>query len=307
MKVGRHLAKVKAALAAADKERECRAGRERDAADLAFALCRSCWRNRSPTSRRSSPAGNAPRNDLQPPALSRWARAAPPWLSCCATCCPAARSMLPPAPTAQPMPASPRPRQGRAVRCSPPDRRPVRQRHPDPRVAPRLGDKTTSRPPWPWPRMALPSCRSWAAIMAPTIWRGPSRPRSGSRLVTTAGDNRFGLALDAPPPGWTLANPEHAKQVMARLLEGERVRLAATAGDLGWLRGSDLPTSAKARLNCWSPLRRRRARPCAWSTIRPCWRWASAPRRAPRPKARAACRGILAELAASQRRLRGLA
>ena len=29
--------------------------------------------------------------------------------------------------------------------------------------------------------------------------------------VTTAGDNRFGVALDAPPPGWTLANPERCQ------------------------------------------------------------------------------------------------
>src|SRR3546814_9803887 len=29
--------------------------------------------------------------------------------------------------------------------------------------------------------------------------------------VTTAGDRRFGIALDAPPAGWRLANPEHYK------------------------------------------------------------------------------------------------
>ena len=36
-----------------------------------------------------------------------------------------------------------------------------------------------------------------------------------SAAVTTAGDARFGLALDAPPAGWTLANPADAKAVMA--------------------------------------------------------------------------------------------
>ena len=30
----------------------------------------------------------------------------------------------------------------------------------------------------------------------------------GHAAITTAGDSRFGVALDAPPPGWTLANPE---------------------------------------------------------------------------------------------------
>ena len=29
----------------------------------------------------------------------------------------------------------------------------------------------------------------------------------GHAAITTAGDNRFGIALDAPPEGWTLANP----------------------------------------------------------------------------------------------------
>ena len=66
--------------------------------------------------------------------------------------------------------------------------------------------------------------------------------------VTTAGDNRFGLALDAPPAGWTLANPEHAKPFMARLLEGERVRLEVEAGDPTWLRSADLPLSDDAGL-----------------------------------------------------------
>ncbi|MEK0081569.1 precorrin-3B C(17)-methyltransferase [Benzoatithermus flavus] len=64
--------------------------------------------------------------------------------------------------------------------------------------------------------------------------------------VTTAGDNRFDLALDAPPSGWTLANPEHAKEVMARLLEGEPVRLTVEAGDAAWLKQSTLPFAAEA-------------------------------------------------------------
>ena len=38
--------------------------------------------------------------------------------------------------------------------------------------------------------------------------------------ITTAGDNRFGVALDAPPAGWTLANPDDAKPVMARSSRG---------------------------------------------------------------------------------------
>ena len=56
--------------------------------------------------------------------------------------------------------------------------------------------------------------------------------------ITTAGDTRLGLALDDPPPGWTLANPEAAKPIMAALLAGEPVALAAQAGDPGWLNDS---------------------------------------------------------------------
>ncbi|MDJ0969725.1 MAG: precorrin-3B C(17)-methyltransferase, partial [Kiloniellales bacterium] len=43
--------------------------------------------------------------------------------------------------------------------------------------------------------------------------------------VTTAGDRRFGIALDAPPAGWVLANPEDCKAFVAALLDGARVRL----------------------------------------------------------------------------------
>lgn len=56
--------------------------------------------------------------------------------------------------------------------------------------------------------------------------------------VTTAGDRRFGVALDAPPPGWRLANPEHYKGFAAALLAGRRVRLEGAAP---WLSESNLP------------------------------------------------------------------
>ena len=60
----------------------------------------------------------------------------------------------------------------------------------------------------------------------------------GRAAITTAGDNRFGVALDAPPPGWTLANPENAKRVMAALLGGARARLE---GNADWLSSSRVP------------------------------------------------------------------
>lgn len=59
--------------------------------------------------------------------------------------------------------------------------------------------------------------------------------------VTTASDRRFAVALDAPPPGWRLANPEHYKDFAASLLGGKGLRLE---GDAPWLRDSGLPFAA---------------------------------------------------------------
>lgn len=56
--------------------------------------------------------------------------------------------------------------------------------------------------------------------------------------ITTGGDVRFGVALDAPPQGWVLANPEHAKDVMASLLAGAHARII---GDAPWVEQSRLP------------------------------------------------------------------
>jgi len=67
----------------------------------------------------------------------------------------------------------------------------------------------------------------------------------GSAALTTAGDLRFGVALDAPPPGWRLANPEDHKAFAAALLAGAAVRLD---GDLPWLAASDLPLADDAPL-----------------------------------------------------------
>jgi len=48
----------------------------------------------------------------------------------------------------------------------------------------------------------------------------------GVAAVTTAGDVALGVALDEPPAGWRLANPEDAKSVMAALLSGEGARIS---------------------------------------------------------------------------------
>ncbi len=56
----------------------------------------------------------------------------------------------------------------------------------------------------------------------------------GSAAITTAGDLGLGLALDEPPEGWTVANPEIAKTLAATLLAGDAVRLIIEAGDDPW-------------------------------------------------------------------------
>ena len=67
----------------------------------------------------------------------------------------------------------------------------------------------------------------------------------GRAALTTAGDRRFGVALDAPPEGWALANPEHHKSFVAALLDGARVRVPP---GVAWLEESDLPVDAAGAL-----------------------------------------------------------
>ncbi|MFQ6017687.1 MAG: precorrin-3B C(17)-methyltransferase [Kiloniellaceae bacterium] len=66
-----------------------------------------------------------------------------------------------------------------------------------------------------------------------------------SAAVTTAGDLRFGVALDDPPPGWRLANRADHKAFAGNLLAGARVRLE---GEAAWLRDSRLPFAADGDL-----------------------------------------------------------
>ena len=71
--------------------------------------------------------------------------------------------------------------------------------------------------------------------------------------VTTAGDLVLGLALDEPPPGWTLADPGGAKAVAARLLDGAGARVVADPGlDTDWPalpQGDDLLVRLTTRRN----------------------------------------------------------
>ena len=65
----------------------------------------------------------------------------------------------------------------------------------------------------------------------------------GHAAITTAGDLRFGVALDEPPPEFILDNPSDAKGFTARLLAGEAVYIE---GEAPWLQ--QLPQSPDAEL-----------------------------------------------------------
>lgn len=62
----------------------------------------------------------------------------------------------------------------------------------------------------------------------------------GTPAVTTAGETTYGVALDEPPVGWVVANPERAKDVMADLLAGKPPALIIEAGAPDWM--TNLPT-----------------------------------------------------------------
>ncbi|MGJ5672757.1 MAG: precorrin-3B C(17)-methyltransferase [Nostochopsis sp.] len=61
--------------------------------------------------------------------------------------------------------------------------------------------------------------------------------------ITTTGDIRFGIALEDPPTGYRLSNPEYAKTFMSDLLAGQSVRLE---GNAAWLKNSSLPIDQNA-------------------------------------------------------------
>lgn len=67
----------------------------------------------------------------------------------------------------------------------------------------------------------------------------------GHAAVTTAGDTALGIALDAPPKGWRIANPQDAKPVMAELLSGASVHIE---GEADWLKQASLPQSDDAAI-----------------------------------------------------------
>ncbi len=92
-------------------------------------------------------------------------------------------------------------------------------------VAPLLMDKTTEPP--------VVSVSDDGGVVVPLLGghRGANRLAAtianglgAVSAVTTAGDVAMGVALDAPPAGYRLANPADAKTAMAAMLAGEGVK-----------------------------------------------------------------------------------
>ena len=117
-------------------------------------------------------------------------------------------------------------------------------------VAPVLADKRSEPP--------LVSVSDDGRVVVPLLGghRGANRlareiadALGGAAAVTTAGDVALGVALDEPPAGWRLANPEAAKGVMAALLAGGGATVCGDeAGRAGWLDG--LPEGSQVVLRC---------------------------------------------------------
>ena len=71
----------------------------------------------------------------------------------------------------------------------------------------------------------------------------------GTAAITTAGDLRLGLALDEPPLGWHIANPERIKPVAAALLAGRPAALIEEAGGAEWLCAGSIEWAEKSDLS----------------------------------------------------------
>ena len=83
---------------------------------------------------------------------------------------------------------------------------------------------------------------------ANAIARALADALGGVAAITTAGDLRLGLALDEPPTGWTIANPERIKPIAAALIAGKPVALHDELGCADWLRAGSIAWADDAEL-----------------------------------------------------------
>ncbi|SDF70463.1 cobalt-precorrin 5A hydrolase / precorrin-3B C17-methyltransferase [Celeribacter baekdonensis] len=117
-------------------------------------------------------------------------------------------------------------------------------------VAPLLSDKKTEPP--------VISVSDDGSVVVPLLGghRGANRLAleiaqvlDAKAAITTAGDVSMGIALDEPPLGWRLGNPENAKSTMAAMLaHGGALVTGDEAGKAAWL--ADVPLAEGAELIC---------------------------------------------------------
>ena len=106
-------------------------------------------------------------------------------------------------------------------------------------VAPLLSDKTTEPP--------VISVSDDGAVVVPLLGGHRGANRLSAQIakalgavaaVTTAGDVALGVALDEPPLGWRLVNPQDAKEAMPLLLSGAGAQVGGPmAAQATWLTG----------------------------------------------------------------------
>jgi len=101
-------------------------------------------------------------------------------------------------------------------------------------VAPLLNDKRTEPPVIAVSEDGLVVPLLGGHHGANRLARQIAQALDGIAAVTTAGDVALGIALDEPPLGWRLSNPEAAKPAMVALLAGGG---ATIDGDAPWLDG----------------------------------------------------------------------
>jgi cobalt-precorrin 5A hydrolase/precorrin-3B C17-methyltransferase len=75
---------------------------------------------------------------------------------------------------------------------------------------------------------------------ANALARGIAELTGGFAAITTAGDVRLGIALDEPPPGWHIADPDKVKPIVSALLRGEPVSLVDETRCAAWLRAGTI-------------------------------------------------------------------
>jgi cobalt-precorrin 5A hydrolase/precorrin-3B C17-methyltransferase len=68
----------------------------------------------------------------------------------------------------------------------------------------------------------------------------------GIAAITTAGDVRLGVALDEPPPGWHIADPDKVKPIVSALLREDPVSLVEEVACVGWLRAGAIRWAERA-------------------------------------------------------------